>query len=1060
MFYEKGTNVRPPSHSAKKHLLSRFKGDLLGKPCSKSAGAMARGWVLVLAVCICGLALSSTPAWAVEGHTFATSFAGSGASALSKPKGLAINQKKGEVYVVDSANSRVEIFSSSGTFVKAFGKAGTGNGEFKEPTEIAVDNSGGATEGDVYVVDSGNKRVEIFSADGVFEKEVSKTEINAVEPKSGLEAIESVAIDGGGDLWIYVRKNGKTVMYEHTTGGSLMQAFENTAEIGPGLAVSASGHLWAGNSVGASQYGPAGEKLEGVGFTTGEFAGHTQGLALDPTNQDVYLDRGVEVAHFPAPTASSEGRSDSFGSSGSGKLSAGSGIAVDGATHDVYVADSAGNRVDVYSPVTLATASLKGPANVRETTAELSGEVNPEGVAVTSCEFEYGTEQGEYTNTVPCSPTPGSGTVPEAVSADLSGLTPEHYYARLSVTDANGTSYAEDVDAFRTVYALDIKTAGSGAGSVECEVNASGHFEACAFGYNFFTSLVLEANADPGSTFQEWTAGSSEATKCNGAAGSCGFEMVFEPASITAVFSKAAVTEYPLTVAVTGSGSGTVACEVEGTGITEEPCATKYPEGTALVLKAAAGVDSTFTSWSGACAGSDTECKLAMSGPQSVSAEFSETLIAKYSLNVSKTGDSTVISSPAGIDCGSTCTAEFDEGQQVTLTANPEPLWRFKQWTGCASTEGVHGEICKVTMSKAVTVTAEAEELPSFTLEVKATGKGEVVSSGTIKCKEGGTAGECSEEVQETQNVKLEAKPEPGWKFEEWSGTACNGGDVASTCEFAMPSKAVTVEAKFAEIHMRPLTVFITGEGEVESTPAGIKCKSEECTSEFEGEVTLTEKPKAVSGYEFGGWIGCRKATAATCTIDVTAASEVTAVFLKAGTEGSQGSTGPQGPKGEQGATGTNGANGKDGAQGQAGTAGAAGAAGSQGEKGATGSGGPAGPAGVQGPQGPAGPVGKVELVTCTRVKHNGKSERRCTTKLVSGLVTFTASAARATLSRHGLVYGAGTARIGSHGRISLRVLTLRRLRSGRYTLTLITGRGRDERIRSQPFTLATGVGR
>jgi DNA-binding beta-propeller fold protein YncE len=209
-----------------------------------------------------------------------------------------------------------------------------------------------------------------------------------------------------------------------------------------------------------------------------------------------------------------------------------------------------------------------------------------------------------------------------------------------------------------------------------------------------------------------------------------------------------------------------------------------------------------------------------------------------------------------------------------------------------------------------------------------------------------------------------------------------------------------------------PLTVFITGEGEVTSTPAGIACSTAECTHEFEGEVTLTAA-KVAAGYEFAGWIGCSKVSATTCT--VTAASKVTAVFLKAGTQGPAGT-------------------------------------GSAGEKGATGAAGAQGPAGPTGAQGPAGPAGQVELVTCKKV---GKKQK-CTTKLVSGTVKFTAigSSARATLSRHGVVYAKGTART-ARGRMSLRLTPLRSLRPGKYTLTLISGRGSRETIRSESFTLS-----
>jgi hypothetical protein len=69
----------------------------------------------------------------------------------------------------------------------------------------------------------------------------------------------------------------------------------------------------------------------------------------------------------------------------------------------------------------------------------------------------------------------------------------------------------------------------------------------------------------------------------------------------------------------------------------------------------------------------------------------------------------------------------------------------------------------------------------------------------------------------------------------------------------------------------------------------------------------------------------------------------------------------------------------------------------------------------------------------------------------VSGTVKITAASAM--LSRNGSVYAAGTAR-RSHGRLSLRLRPLRKLPRGRYTLTLISGSGSRETVRSLVFTL------
>ncbi len=90
--------------------------------------------------------------------------------------------------------------------------------------------------------------------------------------------------------------------------------------------------------------------------------------------------------------------------------------------------------------------------------------------------------------------------------------------------------------------------------------------------------------------------------------------------------------------------------------------------------------------------------------------------------------------------------------------------------------------------------------------------------------------------------------------------------------------------------------------------------------------------------------------------------------------------------------------------------------------------------------------------MTCKKV---GKKQK-CTTKTVSGTVKFTTKglAAHATLSRHGAVYAAGTAS-SANGSLSLRLTPLRKLRPGHYVLTLISGSGKHETIRSESFTLS-----
>lgn len=76
-----------------------------------------------------------------------------------------------------------------------------------------------------------------------------------------------------------------------------------------------------------------------------------------------------------------------------------------------------------------------------------------------------------------------------------------------------------------------------------------------------------------------------------------------------------------------------------------------------------------------------------------------------YTLTVTKSlaAGGTITSSPAGIDCGNTCSYSFNTNSSVTLTAAATTGYVFSNWSGCTS---ANGNICTVTMNNSKTVTA------------------------------------------------------------------------------------------------------------------------------------------------------------------------------------------------------------------------------------------------------------------------------------------------------------------------------------------------------------------
>ena len=76
---------------------------------------------------------------------------------FNNPAGVAV-ASDGNVYVSDPGNDRIQKFTSAGVFVIKWGTSGTGDGQFNDPHSVAV-----APDGSVYVTDSNNNRIQKFS---------------------------------------------------------------------------------------------------------------------------------------------------------------------------------------------------------------------------------------------------------------------------------------------------------------------------------------------------------------------------------------------------------------------------------------------------------------------------------------------------------------------------------------------------------------------------------------------------------------------------------------------------------------------------------------------------------------------------------------------------------------------------------------------------------------------------------------------------------------------------------------------------------------------------------
>lgn len=180
---------------------------------------------------------------------------------------------------------------------------------------------------------------------------------------------------------------------------------------------------------------------------------------------------------------------------------------------------------------------------------------------------------------------------------------------------------------------------------------------------------------------------------------------------LTAQMAAANVAIPSLTVTIAGNGTVSSSDKVISCG---SKCSSPYALGTEVTLTAKAGSNSTFTGWTGACSGTGLTCTVTISDIMTTTATFTANAggggggggggsTTQYTLQVGRSNTGTVTSDVAGINCGSTCSAKFNSGAVVTLTATPPAGKTFTGWSGgCTGTAAT----CTVTMLKDTSVQA------------------------------------------------------------------------------------------------------------------------------------------------------------------------------------------------------------------------------------------------------------------------------------------------------------------------------------------------------------------
>ena len=266
---------------------------------------------------------------------------------------VAANNATGDVYVLDSTDNVVDVFDSTGGYVCQITGAATPsasecNGVAGSDTPahgfgvlrgIAVDQAAG----EVFVVDARNSVVDVFSVGGAYVRQISLTPIGSVY-------VSDIAVD---DF------NGRVYLGSDVT----TKVYEFDALSGAYLAT------WSGANTPAGSFGSA-----YVSVAAHNASGNVYVTDSQHQVTDVFRPGGEYLTQI---TGSATGE---YG---------GQGTAVDQASGNVYVSDNSAKRVSVFGAVVVPDVVTGVASNVLPTSVTLNGIVNPDGVPLTECAFEY-----------------------------------------------------------------------------------------------------------------------------------------------------------------------------------------------------------------------------------------------------------------------------------------------------------------------------------------------------------------------------------------------------------------------------------------------------------------------------------------------------------------------------------------------------------------------------------------------------------------------------------------------------------------------------------------------
>ncbi len=150
------------------------------------------------------------------------------------PRGIAVDDK-GSVYLADTGNKRVQVFDAQGKFVQQIGSDGNADGQLDEPAGVAISK----TTGNIYVADTWNQRISVFSSSGGF---VKQWPVEAWFAQSNERPY--IALDNSDNVYVTDPEALRVIVFD--SAGNFLYTFGdfNTISLAGGVVMNDQGQLF------------------------------------------------------------------------------------------------------------------------------------------------------------------------------------------------------------------------------------------------------------------------------------------------------------------------------------------------------------------------------------------------------------------------------------------------------------------------------------------------------------------------------------------------------------------------------------------------------------------------------------------------------------------------------------------------------------------------------------------------------------------------------------------------------------------------------------------------